>query len=203
MKKRVLCMVLVLALALTIIMPAIATAKGLDDFHAEGIVIGIDQGDIKAAGNSGRWIVKDRTLFGAFTDGPASILGSFTMTYHANIESTDSQAGSLQGVLVVGDYKLNVTAKTTPIVPTTYPPTIYPKSIDIPGVGTVNTLVTDCLLELNGSWTMTSGSVGNGTVDADIFVQICVVCTDYPALEGHVVGFLDTSSFILDGHWKP
>lgn len=206
MKKRILCTGLVLAFTMTIIIPAAVTAKGLEDFHAEGTVTAIDQGDVKAAGRSERWVVQERHLIGEFTVGPESILGSFTMTYHANVESTDSQASRLQGVLTVGEYELNVTGSTVPAYPISG---AYQEDITIPGYGTFPGMwVMNFMLELDGTWAMTNGSVGNGIVDANIVIQICVDNNDTNPIYaemfgGHIVGFPAGSSFALDGHWKP
>jgi hypothetical protein len=209
MKKRVLCISLILSLMLAIVLPATATADGLEAFQAQGTVFGIDQGVTKAAGNSGRWIVGDRNLFGVFLGGSLGGPVPFTMTYHANIESTTSQAGNLQGVLVVGDYELNVTGSTAPAVPISGP--YQEPGFTIPGVpGTFSDMwLMDFVLELDGSWAMIRGSVGNGTLEGDIVVRICVDTVDtnpvYAVLfGGHIVGFKPgDSSFSLNGHWSP
>jgi len=209
MKKRMLCIGLVLTLALTIIIPATATAKGLDGFHAEGIVIGIDQGDIKAAGNSGRWVVSERNLyggFGFFGDSPAQY--GFTLNYHANIDSVYTQAGNLQGVLSIWDtpYALNLTGTTDPAYPDPVDEYGYPipyQKIISPDPF-ITMVVANYVLHLEGRWTFISGAIGNGTFEADVVVQICIDEDNYPALVGHIVGFVESeSSFTLDGHWKP
>jgi hypothetical protein len=210
-------MVLVLALALTIIMPATATAKGLEPFNAFGTVYGIEQGDIKEAGKSGRWVVSERNLYGGFGFfGDSPVQYGFTLKYHANIDSVYTQAGNLHGVLSIYEtpYTLNVTGSTDPAYPDPVDPSGNPvpyfADITIPDVGYFpNMLVANYILHLDGTWTFISGAVGNGTFEGEVAVQICVdnelTNPIYAALfQGHIVGFLpDDSSFTLDGHWKP
>jgi len=199
MKKRVLFIGLALTFAMTIIMPTAVTAKGLEDFHADGKVVAIDEGNVVAAGQSGRWIVKDRHLYGYFISGDME--GTFVMTYHANIQSTTTQAGNLQGVLVAGECELNVTGTASPAVPIDNETGLPVLSPDVYIDGTLG-VVADFLLEIDGSWAMKKESIGNGTFEADIVAQICFDQTSEDYL--HIVGFKeDDSYFSLDGHWKP
>ncbi len=60
---------LILALILTVLSPATVLAAKPAPFYAQGIVTGITPGDVFPAGNSGRFVVVDRTISGVFVAG--------------------------------------------------------------------------------------------------------------------------------------
>ncbi len=116
MKRRLLLISLVLVLMLTALAPATALAAKPQSFNAAGEINYIEAtviGDnIFSAGNSGRWRVVGREIGGELS---GDVSGSFLMTYKANIESTDTQAGNLHGTLGVGDYSFKVNGKIQPV----------------------------------------------------------------------------------------
>ena len=201
MKRRLLCVILVASLILSVVLPGTALAakgKAFDDFEASGVVLGIDPGTVKAAGESGRWIVSERQVIGmmSISGYPYDI---FTMTYKANVDS--DQAGTFNGELVVGSLIFKVRGKSELGLPTGQgmfgveipnpeppydPPTII---IQVP--------VVFCPLTTVGSWTLIEGAQGNGDYNATVSVAIAV---DGP-FKGHIVGIVD-SSVSLTGKWK-
>lgn len=179
MKKRLLLISLMLVL-LTALMPATALAAKPPPLSAAGEINYIEAtviGDnVFPAGNSGRWRVVSREMGGELS---GDINGSFLLTYKANIESTETQAGNLHGDLEVGSYVFKVNGKIQPlelvgiieIAPGFYAPKLK--------------------LAINGHWSL-SGGQGNGDFDAwVVFI---------PDASGHVASIL-ASSFTMDGKW--
>ena len=101
MKRKILMVGLVLALTLTLVMPATALAAKPAEFTASGVIIDITTGEDVIefpAGNSGRWVVQERMIGGVLTEG--DIGGGFTLTYKANVV-LETQAGNFHGEMVV------------------------------------------------------------------------------------------------------
>ncbi|HUV44070.1 MAG TPA: hypothetical protein VMW13_04480, partial [Dehalococcoidales bacterium] len=110
MKRKLLCIILAASLILSVVMPGTALAakgKAFEDFGATGFITFIDDGIVKPAGQSGRWIVSERTVAGMMF-GDAD--GWFTMTYKANVDS--EQTGTFHGELVVGELVFKVRGKS-------------------------------------------------------------------------------------------
>ena len=174
MKRRPLFISLVLALVLTTLMPAAVLAAKPASFGAGGIITYISPGTVIPAGESGRWVVVERELSGTFLSGDIS--GNFIMAYKANVELS-TQAGNLHGTIEIGPYVLKVNGKIQPLemVPTSF-------GLDLPK------------LTINGHWTFTDGTQGQGDFDAwVIFI---------PTPEGHVDSIVG-STINLTGKWQP
>jgi hypothetical protein len=88
---------------------------GIDDGEVCGPIVGIDDGKVKAAGKSGRFVVKNRhvtgTLSGVVGDDEPLAGVPFTLTFGTNVPLM-SQSGNLHGVLSFGPYQARVTAKS-------------------------------------------------------------------------------------------
>ncbi len=107
--KRYLSLFLALVVICSMVMSGTAlAAPPQGKIVATGVVWGITPGTVASAGDSARWIVMERDVYGTF-DGP-EITGFFDFKYKANIESVDTQAGNLHGVLTAanGDVTLNM-----------------------------------------------------------------------------------------------
>lgn len=198
MKRKLLCIILAACLVLSVVMPATALAakgKAFDDFEATGTVLGIDPGTVKAAGNSGRWIVSERQVIGMLT-GHAN--GMFTLTYKANVDS--EQTGTFHGELVVGEFVFKVRGKSELGDPTGQGmfDVEIPNPNPPPDTITIQVPVVFCPLTTTGKWTLIEGAQGNGDYNATIEVAIAV---DGP-FAGHIVGIV-SSSVSLTGKWKP
>ena len=187
MKRKILFISLVLALMLTALVPAAALAAKPQTFYAAGAIDYIEATVVGEnafpAGNSGRWRVVDREIAGELS---GDVNGSFIMTYKANVESADTQAGSFHGVLDVGEYSFKVNGKTQPVEVIAW---VVPGQIPY-------------LLQLtmDGHWTA-QGTRGNG-----VFSGAVVFEPDWVLLEqtGQVhVGAIhpEMSPFTMTGKW--
>ncbi|MDD5287875.1 MAG: hypothetical protein PHY28_02015 [Dehalococcoidales bacterium] len=183
MKKRTLFISLILAIVLSTLMPATALAAKPATFSANGMVSYISPGTVFPAGNSGRWVVAERELIGALA---GDISGGFTMTYKANVESLETQAGNFHGTLIMddGSYSFNVNGRSEPLQ--------FVQWIEFPPQS--GNYVPLMLLTISGDWTLTEGAQGHGNFDAQVLF--------IPTLEGHV-GYIVNSSFNMAGQWKP
>ncbi len=201
MRKKVLFISLALALLLTTFMPAAALAAKpppkVEDFNATGAITYITPGDVKPAGNSGRFVVVERELGGALS---GAINGAYTLTYKANVELA-TQAGTLHGTLEAGSYVLQVNGTIEPLQP--YSGTLYPFIgwFEVPGFGVVPIYYVPGFglypifeLEINGQWTIVDGAQGNGDFKA--------YAAFIPTPEGHVAYIVD-SAFGMTGKWQP
>lgn len=195
MKRKILLPGLVLALILTMVMPMTALAvKPPATLIATGEIISITPGEVRPAGNSGRWVVKDRDIIINFGTGDL-LEGDYTLTYHTNVvvdvEDEILQAGNLQGILTEndGDNALNVRGTISPAqaVSDSFPLTIGVDPLGNP----IEILVAVHVIHIEGRWTFISGGPGNGTFTGDIFVLICEDDNDLGEL---IVGY------DLDGH---
>ena len=180
MKRRLLLISLALVMMLMALAPATALAAKPQSLRAAGEINYIEAtviGDNAfTAGNSGRWRVVGREIGGELS---GDINGSFLMTYKANIESTETQAGNLHGTLDVGEYSFKVNGKIQPLKlvgVVEIAPGLYAPKLE---------------LAINGHWNL-SGRKGNGAFNAwVIFI---------PDENGHVASIL-ASSFTMDGKW--
>jgi hypothetical protein len=173
MKRKILMVGLVLALTLVLVSPVPALAAKPVGFNASGVITAIDEGNVFPAGNSGRWVVHERTIEGILSDG--AITGEFELTYKANV-TLATQAGNFHGRMVVnnGDYVINVNGKIEPLA--FVPPYGLP------------------MLSLSGHWNFTDGAHGNGNFNA----WLVFIPDEY----GHV-DVIVASSINMAGKWKP
>ncbi|MCH7911186.1 MAG: nickel pincer cofactor biosynthesis protein LarB, partial [Candidatus Hydrogenedentes bacterium] len=157
-----------------------AFAKGKPTaFSADGLVTGLDGGDVQAAGQSGRFVVQNRIATGNLDAGATSDLhGAFSFTFGTNVPLL-TQSGQVHGTVTFagGDIVANVTAISSFAG--------VPGGTIVPGFGPVGIVP----LNLNGRLTFTSGAQGNGSIDATIWAVIDPV-------GGHIVGVVPNA---LDG----
>lgn len=173
MKSRFCFISLILALVLTAFIPVPTLAAKPKPFAATGTIDYISSGTVFPAGASVRWVVAERELTGTLS---GDLNGQFTMTYKANVESMDSQAGNFHGMLLVGPYILKINGSSEPLE----------------FVGWYAPEVPIYKLIIGGHWTFTNGAHGQGNFDGyAIFI---------PTPEGHV-GYILGSSFNLTGQW--
>jgi hypothetical protein len=138
-------------------------------FFLSGPITGIDSGKVKAAGKSGRFVVKERnvtgTLEGFIDDEPVSEQ-PFQFTFGTNVPLM-TQSGNLHGVLSFGPYEAHVAAKSeiglTPFV--CAPPD---------GVTCIQTPAGNFRpgLIIDGVATFTHGATGHGTASASLVPRI-------------------------------
>jgi len=209
-KKKILMMGMVLALVLTVVTPATAMAAKTPPLPVTtGEIIAITPGDVFPAGNSDRWVVKNRDIVIDFGAGD-SLQGYYFLTYHTNVvvdvEDEILQAGNLQGFLrqflgynpdtgdpILSDKVLNVRGT---ISPAELMSPVGNIPIELPGGPTILISAAAYSIDIEGKWTFTSGGVGNGTFAGTIYVLICeddgIPTLD---LEGHVVAVADHDIF--------
>ncbi len=175
MKKKLL-ISLALALLLSTLLPSAALAakppSKFADFNASGTITYITGGDVLPAGNSGRWRVIEREV-GLQLSG--ALNGAFTLAYKANVELA-TQAGNLQGTISADPYTIRVNGTIQPLEFVPYGPYLLP------------------MLIINGQWTFTTGTQGNGDFTSwAIFI---------PTPDGHVA-YIIASGFDMTGKWQP
>ena len=126
LKLHRLALTVLLAVALMVIAGAtggVAMAKGESaQFASYGLTDtlfdgnpwpGIDQGDVKPAGKSGRFIVKDRTVTGTLTALlPGSPEGRFSFTYGTNVPLL-TQSGQIHGTLSINGGEIEAKVRAT------------------------------------------------------------------------------------------
>jgi hypothetical protein len=177
--KKILAISLVLALALTLLMPSVAMAARPAEFSASGVFNDIDQGKVKPLGNSGKWLVTDRHIQGEFLPDGA-LEGDFTLTYGGVFNITD-QSGHLAGRLSTDAGTFAITGETKPLEVLDYiileDGTIFP---------------TLCKLSVTGRWTGLKSINANGKFESWFTFDIDA--------EGHVVNIYD-SSFEMTGKY--
>lgn len=174
MKKRLAFISLFMALIILVSMPASTLAAKPVPFGTTGVVTYLSPGTVFPAGESNRWVVVERELQGTFLSG--DINGNFTMAYTANVKLA-TQAGNLHGTLKSGAFVFKLTGKILPLelVPT-------PIGVNLPK------------LTINGHWTATDGTQGEGSFEAwVIFI---------PTPDGHV-GSIVASGINLSGSRQP
>jgi hypothetical protein len=154
----------------------VAPASAATTFLLTGLVEGIDEGDVNAAGTSGRFVVRDRHITGQLSGTIGNQLLSntaFQFTFRTNVPLT-TQSGNLVGTLSFNGYEARVAAKSslglTPIacvVGTTGCVPVGGGEGRLPG------------LLITGTLALINGLTGNGTV------------------EGFVVPILDAEGHII------
>ena len=180
MKRRLLLITLALVLMLMALAPATALAAKPQSFNAAGVIDEIEATvigeNVFPAGNSGRWRVVGREIGGELS---GDVNGRFSMTYKANIESTETQAGSLHGTLDVGEYSFKVNGKIRPL-----------EIVDIVWIDP-ETYYPILKLTIDGHWSLPGGP-GNG----EFYGWVIFI----PDENGHVA-FIEASSFSMTGKW--
>ena len=152
-------------------------------FSVSGVILTIDTGDVKPAGQSGRFIVRDRHITGAFT---GSISAPFVITFDTNVPIA-TQSGRIHGRLIAGVYEANVTmASSTGATPVECETPDGATCIATPGGNFVPGLL------LNGRMNFLSGAKGQGSVTG----WLIPVIDD----QGHIVNIL-ASQLAISGQW--
>ena len=152
-------------------------------FSVSGTITMIDTGDVKPAGHSGRFIVRDRHITGTFT---GSINAPFVITFDTNVPIA-TQSGRIHGRLIAGVYEANVTmASSTGATPVECETPDGATCIATPGGNFVPGLL------LNGRMNFLSGAKGQGSVTG----WLIPVIDD----QGHIVTIL-ASQLAISGQW--
>jgi hypothetical protein len=152
-------------------------------FSVSGTITMIDTGDVKPAGQSGRFIVRDRHITGTFT---GSISAPFVITFDTNVPIA-TQSGRIHGRLIAGVYEANVTmASSTGATPVECETPDGATCIATPGGNFVPGLL------LNGRMNFLNGAKGQGSVTGWLI----------PILDaqGHIDGIV-ASHLAINGQW--
>ncbi|MBM3946195.1 MAG: hypothetical protein FJ315_02185, partial [SAR202 cluster bacterium] len=179
--RRLFSLAMVAALIATAVMPASAFAGGPKvAFSATGTVATVDQGSVRPAGNSGRFVVRDRTVTG--TLGGPDLVGPYTFVFDTNVPLA-TQAGQVHGRMTVGAHKMNVVGRSAPAEGP------YLACLDLtcfdPGM-----IVPVVRTSLSGKVTFLEGAQGNGDFTASAWLII--------TLDGHIVAVLPGGVPLLD-----
>jgi len=174
-----------LALIVAILcVPAVASAGSpFTPLLSQGAIITIDDGNVTDAGESGRWVVKEREVTGVFP-GPG-LIGPFTFTYGSNVPIL-TQSGNIHGTLVVGAYKAKVRG-TSSLMGGGF--CLEPDPSD--GV----LVVPFVILGVDGSFAFTAGTQGRGTFGAVVWANIDGA--------GHITGILPAGESCYDPSGNP
>jgi hypothetical protein len=156
-------------------------------FSVNGTITRIETGDVTPAGQSGRFIVRNRQITGTFTGSIGGTAGvPFAITFDTNVPLA-TQAGRIHGRLIAGVYEANVTMASSTgatSVECEFPDgatcIITPGGNFVPG------------LLLNGRVNFLSGANGRGSVTGWVI----------PSLDdqGHIIGIV-ASQLMLSGQW--
>ncbi len=153
--------------------------------HTQDTPWSIDEGEVKPAGKSGRFIVRDRHVTGTFA---GDISGGFTISYDTNVPLA-TQSGPIHARMVAGVYEANITMASS-VGPTPVP-------CDLPDGKTcietpVGTFVPGLLL--NGRMNFLNGAKGKGNVSGWL---IAILDED-----GHITSIL-AGQLTIVGQWTP
>jgi len=171
MNKRSLVAVVLTVALLLAAFPMNVLAAPPEAFQADGEITGIDAGIVKAAGDSGRWVVSERHVSGTIS---GDLNGDFEFTYRANVAA--DQAGQLSGTMTVGEQNLELRGVSQPVTVVQVAPGVYLPRIAI-----------------SGTWSFREGR-GSGDFDAwMVFVPVFD-----PDGNMHV-GYIFASAFNLTG----
>lgn len=182
--------VFALAAVLLALAPAGAFAGAKTDFSASAVMTpgpgsagwSIDTGDVAAAGLSGRFVVKDRTVTGVFA---GDIHGPFSFTFGSNVPLL-TQSGQFHGTLTAGAYTAVVRGSSSLSGP---PALAYIPGLQLPFLPPNIAVVIQ--LELTGGFTFTDGAQGHGSLNGVFTVAIDPV-------EGHILFLVPTYLPLLD-----
>lgn len=159
-------------------------AVSAEPFQAGGEITSIDDGDVKAAGTSGRFVVRNRhvggTISGVIGNTAITVEGvaqPFTFTFKTNVP-IQTQSGNIQGYLSFGNYEAKVIGTSAIGATPVECPVMYAAMFGCietePGVFFFPGLL------ITGSVRFTEGAEGSGTVNAFIIPKLNDV--------GHIVG---------------
>ena len=175
--KKVLLLGIILAMALTLVMPSVVMASQPTAFSATGIFTSIDEGNVSLQ-TDGKWLVENRHIWGEFSSavaGQTNILnGAFTITYDALVDPY--QAGDFTGILDTDSATFTVTG---------YSQVINFYELYNHGIYRI---------DLEGEWTGTQGINGSGT-----FTAYFDFTPQYDAFGNMHVGSVNDSSFNMIG----
>ncbi len=170
------------------IMSAPAMAGSHVPFSAGGTILTIDAGDVRPAGESGRFIVRDRHITGILMGSIGGTTGvPFTITYDSNVPIA-TQSGRIHARMIAGVYEANMKLASstgpTPVeceIPNGASCIATPDGNFVPG------------LLLSGRMNFLSGAHGQGTVTGWLI----------PVLDeqGHIVS-IAASLLTLSGQWS-
>jgi hypothetical protein len=156
-------------------------------FSVSGTILTIDTGDVKPAGQSGRFIVRDRHITGTFTGSIGGTAGvPFVITYDSNVPIA-TQSGRIHARLIAGVYEGNMTlASSTGATPVECETPDGATCIATPGGNFVPGLL------LNGRMNFLSGAKGQGSVTGWLIPTFDI--------EGHISGIV-ASQLTISGQW--
>jgi hypothetical protein len=129
---------------------------------------GITPGDVDAAGASGRFVVKDRTLSGVFL--PGDISGPFSFTFGTNVP-LQTQSGQFHGSLNVPATGVQAAARGSSKL-AGEPALACLAACAVPGFPAGVPYAVAVSLDLTGSLTYTAGARGVAVIDGTITVAI-------------------------------
>ena len=169
-------------------------AVSAEPFMAGGYITSIDDGDVKAAGTSGRFVVRNRhvggTISGVIGNTPISVDDvpqPFTFTFKTNVP-IQSQSGNIQGSLAFGNYEAKVNGTSEIGATPVECPVIY-----APMFGCIETESGVFFfpgLLIKGTVRFVEGSDGSGTVNAFIIPKLDAL--------GHIVG-IEVAGLTIQG----
>lgn len=165
-----------------------AWAGSSTPFSVSGMILTIDTGDVGSAGQSGRFIVRDRHITGTFTGSMGGTTGvPFVITYDANVPIV-TQSGRVHARMIAGVYEANMTlASSTGPTPVECEIPDGATCFATPGGNFVPGLL------LNGRMNFQSGAKGQGNVTGWLV----------PILDeqGHIVS-IAASLLTITGRWS-
>jgi hypothetical protein len=185
---RLLPVVAVLALVLV---PGLVSAGQPVPFSASGVYTlgapawSISEGDVKPAGKSGRFVVKNREVTGFLNAGSGAVdlSGPFSLDFGDNVPLA-TQSGQIHGTFTFGD----PTAPTATAAVHAGSQATGPLVLSLLADGTP---VAALALRVTGGFTFTAGSIqGNGSFTADVLVGLNA--------DGHIVGLIPTGMPTFD-----
>lgn len=195
--------------AALVIVTAASADGGRIPFYALGFATSGDTGEVDAAGQSGRYVVKDRTIVGALIDPTTgSPNGSFSFTFGTNVPLA-TQSGQIHGDgalnLAQADGSIRSIATSVAATATNVGACALTSPIGDP---TQNFLLSISeQLEVTGGFTFTNGDQGHGDVTATVcfvrdYVYNYVVYGLVGVGEGHIALF-SGGVVNLSGEWSP
>ncbi len=157
-------------------------------FSVSGAISSIDEGDVEPAGQSGRFIVRDRHITGSFTGSIGGTTGVlFVITYDSNVPIA-TQSGRIHARMIAGVYEANMTMVSS-LGPTPVPCVLSDgvTCIETPGGNFVPGLL------LNGRMNFLAGANGQGNVTGWLI----------PILDeqGHIIR-IAASLLTIAGQWS-
>lgn len=194
--------------AALVIVTAASADGGRIPFYALGFATSGDTGEVDAAGNSGRYVVKDRTITGALLDPTGGAFnGSFSFTFGTNVP-IETQSGQIHGDgalnLVQADGSIRTIATSVAATATNVGHCTQTSPVGDPGQNFL--LSYSEQLEVTGNLTFTNGDQGHGDVTATVcFVRdyvLSYILTGVAVGDGHVALF-SGGLINLSGEWSP